>query len=262
LLVVLAGFWHSFEISLFGPGRQPDIAKTESEQSFQTAVGEHSTVNLSDGSRLTLNTNSLVKVAFSKQRRFIILKRGEVYVQVAHDPSRPLSVKVGDNKFVEAVGTAFNLKITQDKHIELIVTEGKVLVGVIDKKAEIPSKKDKAAATTSHSPVPVSAGEQMQVDGDHEQIKPIKPEEINIKLSWRDGDLVFRGESLEQALVEVERYTPVEFVIQDENLKKIRVVGLFKAGDVVGLLATLRKNFDISYERVNDKKIILTNSSP
>ena len=84
------------------------------------------------------------------------------------------------------------------------------------------------------------------------------PKRSRLKLSWRHGDLVFRGESLEDAVAEIGRYTTVEFVILDDDLKKVRIAGMFKAGDVDGLLATLRENFDVSYERTGDGKVLLT----
>ena len=253
LLAVLLGFVHISGFNSESPEQSPGMV---SEQIFQTAIGEFSTVNLSDGSQLTLNTNSLIRVSFSKKQRLLVLERGEVYVQVAHDKSRPLSVNIG-GKFVQAVGTAFNLKITNDDNIELIVTEGKVLVGVINKKAaEIEVESQEA----SDSSTKVSVGERMLLsNADDEEAEPIKPEEIEVKLSWRGGNIVFQGESLEEALAEIERYTPVEFVIMDENLKKIHIVGMFKAGDVQGLLTTLTENFDISYQRVSDMTVILTN---
>jgi len=43
-----------------------------------------------------------------------------------------------------------------------------------------------------------------------------------------------------------------------EDLKKMRVAGLFKAGDVEGLLATLRENFDIVSQRDGDGKVLLS----
>ena len=54
-----------------------------------------------------------------------------MHIAVAHDPSRPLSVIVG-NKVVQAVGTEFNVEITTDNSIELIVTDGVVMVGVAE----------------------------------------------------------------------------------------------------------------------------------
>ncbi len=77
-------------------------------------------------------------------------------------------------------------------------------------------------------------------------------------MSWRQGNLIFRGESLEDAVAEIGRYTTVEFVILDDDLRKVRIAGLFKAGDVDGLLATLRENFNISYQHTGDGKIVLT----
>ncbi len=58
--------------------------------------------------------------------------------------------------------------------------------------------------------------------------------------------------------MEVGRYTSVEFIIVDEHLKKLRVAGLFKAGDVAGFLKSLRANFDISYQYTDDERIFLS----
>jgi len=85
------------------------------------------------------------------------------------------------------------------------------------------------------------------------EVSEISPEDIAVKLSWQQGNLIFRGESLAEAVDEIGRYTTVEFVILDENLKKLRISGLFKAGDVEGLLTTLKENFNINHTQ-EDKK--------
>ena len=53
-------------------------------------------------------------------------------------------------------------------------------------------------------------------------------------------------------------YTSVEFVFLDEEAKRIRVAGLFRAGDVKELLIALRENFNITYERVGNYRILLS----
>ena len=73
----------------------------------------------------------------------------------------------------------------------------------------------------------------------------LEPEEIEVQLSWRSGNLIFRGESLATAVYEVGRYTSVEFVIKMRNCDGVRVAGLFKTGDVSGFLSSLEANFDI-----------------
>jgi transmembrane sensor len=202
-----------------------------------------------------LNTNSLIEVNFTDKYRSLELKRGEIHVRVAHDSARLFTVIAGD-KIVKAIGTAFSLEITSDDRIELIVTEGEVVVGA----QEIPhdATVDVAPDVQISLSVTVMAGEQLIIDALQEEIMEIPPEEIEVKLSWRQGNLVFRGESLEDAVAEIGRYTTVEFVILDDDLKKVRIAGLFKAGDVDGLLATLKENFDVSYQRTSDGRILLT----
>ena len=230
---------------------------TAVDRMYETAIGEHSSIHLPDGSQLVLNTNTRVKVTYTDHHRLLVLERGEIHVNVAHDNSRPLSVIAGD-KVVQAVGTAFNVEINSDQQIELVVTDGKVLVAVHQTTGK--NALEFGPDILPSSSVAVSKGEQLVLGGEEEaeEIEKIKPEEIQVKLSWREGNLVFRGESLEDAVAEISRYTQVEFVILDENLKKVRIAGLFKAGDVKGLLLALRKNFNISNQRIGKSRVLLS----
>ena len=256
LITVLAGVWAVIGLD---SGNASDareaVFETASDTIYETAIGEQSTVHLPDGTQLVLNTNSLVEVNYTDQYRLLKLERGEIHVQVAHDKVRPLSVFAGD-KIVKAVGTAFTLEIVSHQQIELVVTEGKVLVGVHQRTPG--GAGDVTPDIRLSSSVTIVAGEQIILGTPEEEITEVSPEEIEVKLSWRQGNLVFRGESLEYAVAEIGRYTTVEFVILDDNLRKVRIAGLFRAGDVDGLLATLRENFDISYERTGNGKILLT----
>jgi len=91
-----------------------------------------------------------------------------------------------------------------------------------------------------------------------ETIAKADDNEINAQLSWRQGNLVFRGETLEDALIEINRYTSVQFEVADEHIKQERIAGLFKAGDVDGLLAALEQNFNIHNQRIGNNKIRLS----
>ena len=257
LAVMAAVMWNLVDYK--EPRISTDIAVSLFQSVYTTKVGEQSSFNLPDGTQIMLNTGSSVSVIFTDSNRLMILKRGEIHVHVAHEPSRPLSVVVG-NRVLQAVGTEFNLEITSDQSIELIVTDGLVLIGVMDVPIdELPSDEAVILAPTSTL---VAAGQEVtieHVENDLEQIeaKESDTKEIAVKLSWREGNLIFRGETLEEAIFEIGRYTAVEFVFLDEKSKKERVAGLFKAGDVEGLLAVLRKNFSISYEWVEDNKVVL-----
>ncbi|MCP4272041.1 MAG: hypothetical protein GY781_08740 [Gammaproteobacteria bacterium] len=275
LISVLAIFWITLGFSDFADTAETafetNLLQLETpsvpEQHYQTNIGEKSTIMLVDGSEVILNTNSSIRTHFTENERSLYLERGEIHVQVAHEKSRPFRVYVKD-KMIQAVGTEFNLEIIDDQKIELIVTEGKVLVSVRKTDTRVPVMKKQVSNTTKQSSVEnkttlaMAEGEKMIIGSIKEVIEPIKAEEINVKLSWRGGNLIFRGESLENAITEIERYTQVEFEILDENLKQVRVAGLFKAGDVNGLLETLQQNFNVTHQKIGSDKILLSSKSP
>lgn len=229
-------------------------------RSYETAIGEQQAFALEDGTRVVLNTYSLIHVSYSDLNRILTLERGEIHVSVAHDPARPLSVVVGDT-VVQAVGTEFNVEITSGQNVELVVTNGVVMIGVLD--ADVSELSVNEPVLLSPSSTLVASGQEVRLQSAPAQdipieMKPIEAEEIAVRLSWRNGNLIFRGESLEEAVTEIGRYTAVEFVFLDEDSKKVRLLGMFRAGDVDGLLTALRKNFNISYEWVNDGVIHLS----
>jgi transmembrane sensor len=237
---------------------RPDNVVAIVDGIYETAIGEQFTVDLPDDSRLVLNTNSLIKVVYSDKQRLLILERGEMNIEVAHDAERPLSVMAGQ-KIVQAVGTAFNVQIINDSEVELIVTAGKVLVA---ERGDIKGDTGAKAAGNAVKPLSdtstlVSKGERVVLGAGQEAIAKVSDSDISAQLSWRQGNLVFRGETLAEAVVELGRYTPVKFELADEKLAGIRIGGRFKAGDVEGLLATLKENFEIDYERPDAERVLL-----
>ena len=193
---------------------------------YETAVGEQSNVSLPDGTKVLLNTNTRLNVDYTEQYRLLVLERGEVNIQVAPDKDRPLKVIAAGN-IVEAVGTVFNLEISRDQTIELVVTEGKVSVSLYKEPRKNDGNTEVVGSTVPISSVTVSAGEQLLLGLPDSEVEVIEPEEIEVRLSWKDGNLIFRGESLEEAVEEISRYTSVEFVFLDDSLKTIRIAGLF-----------------------------------
>ena len=222
---------------------------------YHTAVGEQSSVMLPDGTQLILNTNTKVSVHFTAQQLLLQLDSGEINISVAKDPNRPLSVMAA-GQVVQAVGTEFNIEITDQQNIELVVTEGKVKVAVQQDPQKSLARQPQLALPDNA--LTLAAGEQVNLGSPRQQVTEVTADDIEVKLSWRQGNLIFRGESLEEAVKEIGRYTSVEFIFINEDLKKTRVAGMFKAGDVEGLLATLRENFNIVSERDDAGNVLLS----
>lgn len=223
-----------------------------SENTYTTKVGESATFYLQDKTKVVLNTNSQLKVTYTDKQRLFELQQGELHVTVAHNTAQPLSVYAA-GKLIQAVGTAFNVEI-KDLSVELLVTDGKVLVAEQDDAAKSLQLDNVHLPLSSMA---VSKGEKVALGSDEEEILTLKHEEISADLSWQQGNLVFRGESLETAMHEVSRYTNYRFELADNGLKQIQIAGLFKTGDVLGLLDALEQNFDVRHQRVGSNTIRL-----
>ncbi len=228
------------------------------QQSYQTQIGESRIVALPDGSQLLLNTNSFAMVRFSDKARIIELQRGEINIEVAHDAQRPLSV-VAAGKVIQAVGTVFNVQV-KAAQVELIVTEGKVLVETAAVH-DLPQAEPMLARRLSAKALAITSGERVELDASGrrpERIEKMAAPDIAASLSWRSGKLIFRGETLAEAIAEISRYTDVKFTLaDDEALKNIQVAGMFKTGDIDGLLAVFAHNFNIRHQKLADNTILL-----
>lgn len=71
-----------------------------------TGMGERRDFTLEDGSALTLNARSRVVPLFDHTQRLLALRSGELWVDVAKDPSRPFVVETEHGR-MRALGTKF-----------------------------------------------------------------------------------------------------------------------------------------------------------
>lgn len=223
---------------------------------YGSGVGEVRTVSLPDGSSVRLNTHSHIEVAFDDESRNIHLSDGEAWFEVAHNPDRPFLVYAG-KVVVRAVGTAFSVHV-RDRKVDLTITEGRVEVASL--KEALPSLAGVRPDILSEarSRVPLSQGQHMVFDDDIELVQRMAPEQIEKRLSWRDGMLVFDNDTLEDVVAEINRYTSARIVISDSGLRDLRLGGYFQASDTASILATLQENFGIRVDRVRPDLIYLS----
>ena len=62
---------------------------------YTTAVGGFASVPMTDGSKVTLNTDSVIRVALTEHERRVELERGEAFFEVAKDQRVRLSYGPG-----------------------------------------------------------------------------------------------------------------------------------------------------------------------
>lgn len=226
----------------------------DSSMLYRTDVGQQTTITLPDRSTVELNTDTELQVAYSDTTRNIELFRGEAYFEVAHDPDRPFVVKAGHGA-IRAVGTGFVVQVKANEVVAVTVTEGVVAVT-----HDTESRPDMSLqeVTVKDRPVPtLSKGQRVEYDRHLGQPAAVPPEELDRGLAWRQGMLIFDGQTLDEVIREVDRYTDTRLIIADGDLRQLRIGGAFKAGDVDALLEVLEKGFNITVNRDGPRTIYL-----
>lgn len=94
---------------------------------IETAIGERREVQLDDGSRLWLNTDTRITLDFTPAQRLLRLQRGEIMVLTAPDrqqPPRPFLVATRQGS-LRPLGTRFTVR-ERDQAVEVAVLQGAV----------------------------------------------------------------------------------------------------------------------------------------
>jgi transmembrane sensor len=218
ILVVMAGAGVASWQWITGP--RPLIDRT-----FQTALGEQRTVELPDGSEVTLNTDTVLRTRSDKDKRLIYLEKGQAFFHVAKDPDHPFVVTAA-GRTVTALGTAFDVLLDEGA-FKVTLVEGKVRV-----EASAPAMASGAAGPPSVKvqATEMVAGSQL-VAPDDEQWRLTRANVIT-ETSWTRGQLVFEDEPLGEVVEELNRYSARKMVIADASLTTLPISGTFKVGDV------------------------------
>jgi transmembrane sensor len=228
---------------------------------FSTKIGEHKKVTLPDGSNVELNTDSLLTISFSEGHRQLNLIKGEASFEVAKDKSRPFSVTSGQQSFT-ALGTIFNVQKSDNNQLELIVTEGRVLIS--DSNETLPALTEKIVSTVQFpqkNSIIVAGEKSTIINKIQSPTNKISSLTLSHELSWKKGILIFDGESLATALDEISRYTDVKFTIKDKALAQMKVSGYFKSDDVGTLLDSISYNFDLKYTKTSHNTVVITKAT-
>jgi transmembrane sensor len=213
---------------------------------YKTDIGERRIVALPDGSRISMDSDTRIRVAYQKTTRSISLERGRSRFDVAHDASRPFTVKAGQQTVI-AVGTSFDVERLQST-VLITLIQGQVLI-----------KGAAAAPTTAttgqaDNPISLKAGEELVVSLN---VRPaIVAADPQVARAWEAGRLLFRDEPLGDAVARVNRYTahPVEI---DPSIASIRISGVFNAGDVSSFVSAVTSYFPVQAVTTEANTILL-----
>jgi transmembrane sensor len=204
------------------------------QRSYATEAAQRRTIVLPDGSSVELNARSKIKLEFSGAERGVALNEGQALFSVVKDSRRTFVVRVGQSR-IAAVGTRFDVYRKLDE-ASITVIEGQVAVG-----ATAPLAENQVAP-----PLMVSAGEQARLGAQ----LPLAARKVDVAAatSWTRGVLTFDSTPLEQAVEEYNRTGTRRLNIEDPNLLKVHISGIFPADDPGNMIKFLQRRFAVVVE--------------
>lgn len=193
---------------------------------LHTGRGQRETFNLADGSRLSLNANSAVDLHFDDRQRLVILRHGELLIDVAPDPRRPLRVRTAQGE-VRALGTRF-LVAQQPDASRLVVLQHSVEARLFDGTVQVVAEGQ--AALLQAAQISLLGGDQRH------------------RADWLSGRLNVLDDSLEQVVDNLRPYSR-GFVRVAPEIRGLRVQGVFPLDDPDRALDALAETLPIQVER-------------
>jgi transmembrane sensor len=202
---------------------------------YATDIGQQSLVRLEDGSRITVDGATTVRLRLDKTSRTVWLDSGRASFQVAHDPSRPFSVHVRD-KIVVAVGTGFSVERLQGQ-VRANLHSGRI--DVVDRSS--------AGGTGRYRLL--NAGDRFIA---HEGSAPIiTHDNSDDDRAWTKGVLDFDNEALPVTVERMNRYSTVQVVLAP-GLEDDKVSGVFKVGETEKFVAAACELLNLHAEQVGN----------
>ena len=193
---------------------------------------------MADGSRLLLNTDSAVTIDIASNVRQVSLLRGEVFFEVAHAPQRPFWVIAGEAR-ARVTGTEFSVGRTKD-NVTITVAKGRVETSVNNHDDEI---------------TPLVPGESAHYQGTN--LISFQAVDVDKTLAWRNGQMVFVQQSLNEVVEQINRYRPGLLIIRDEQLKKRAVTAVFSVEQLDEAIKALEQTLGIHAIRLTNYLILL-----
>lgn len=249
---------------------------------YSTDLGERRALTLADGSVVTLDAKSRVRVQYEQDQRVISLERGQARFDVAKDPTRPFRVRAGAQTVI-ALGTQFNVELVAG-NVLVSMIEGHVAITGLGSTALSPvqsarsrasaaTKQSEAAAgtarwkaqavqnpgqwaSTSLPTIELEAGEGLRVRATGQTV--VLPKiDVERATAWQSGKMFFDNEPLASAAERFNRYSQLEIVV-DESVAEVGISGVFNASDSNAFVEAISTYFPVHVERVSASKIRLS----
>ncbi len=247
----LVGAVAALYLGVVSPGTlkqdRPEIANSGAtggnSSQLQSELGEIREVQLSDGSRVTLDTDSLVLTKFDRDQRDVRLVRGRARFDVEND-NRPFVVEAG-NGTVTALGTSFDVALARDERVTVQLFEGSIDVRV---------RGDRSSAAM---PVRLAPGQQLIFRAE-KAATPIQVTNAPVAdRRWPEGVRDYDGVRLSDVVSEANRYATGPILVAATDVSDRKVSGTYRIRDVERLAENLADMLRLALIRGNNQLLLV-----
>lgn len=208
--------------------------RTQSEN-LATPMALRQALTLADGTRVELNAQTSLQIQIDQKERRVRLASGEAFFAVRKDVVRPFIVETPAGS-VRVTGTQFNVRTETSSALEVTVVEGSVQARPGDGNGQ------------PGAPIALSAGDQLSAGPGGAEVRALSAAALDDALAWRQGQIVFDGVPLRDALARFARYHG-RGITATASAAEMRVGGRYSLDDLDGFLAQLEEAFPVRVTR-------------
>lgn len=196
---------------LFLPARGAEI---------RTGIGEVRSVALNDGSSLAIDARTTLVTRIDSAARTVTLRDGKALFRVRHDARAPFRVLVGEVTITD-IGTVFQVEADRDGGtVDVLVSEGVVQIAAGGRMLRLAAGQ-RARFAIGGAGLPAKA-------------EPVDAPGIERALGWTSGRLDLDGETLGEAVAELNRHNPLQIHLASPALAREKLYGAFRIDDPAG----------------------------
>lgn len=211
-----------------------------STQTVEVPQGQHVNLTLSDGTKVSLNSNSKFKFPsnFEADNRTVTLD-GEGFFEVTHNANQPFHV-LTKKCDIKVLGTTFNVLAYNNSTVfETSLLHGSVNVSNLETSENILLKPNEKAELKN--------GKFLQTSIESED-----------DFLWRKGIYVFKDEPLKEIFQKLESYYQTKIIIRNKEVGKLNCTGKFRQIEgIEHVMKVLQKANGFEYKRNEENNTIV-----
>lgn len=205
---------------------------------ISTPRGGQYQLTLADGSRVWLNAASSIRfpTAFIEAYRSVEIT-GEVYFEVAANPTRPFKVNVAGQCEIEVLGTQFNVNAYNDEAaISTTLLEGSV----------------KISTAAGQSSV-LQPGRQARLSEGVLRMREVETDEV---IAWKTGWFIFNRTDLTNIMRQISRWYDVDVIFEGAPPTR-SFSGIVSRDNNVSQVLKIMENAGVQFRIEEDRIIVL-----